>query len=119
MGTVTVENLSLHFNTAGATPVIALNNLSMKIPDKQFAVIVGPSGCGKSSLLDIIAGLRDPTTGDCKLDGKVIHGPAKERGMVFQNYSLFPGSPCSGTWSSGCPCKASRRRKSPNAPATM
>jgi len=90
MGTVTVENLSLHFNTAGATPVIALNNLSMKIPDKQFAVIVGPSGCGKSSLLDIIAGLRDPTTGDCKLDGKVIHGPAKERGMVFQNYSLFP-----------------------------
>jgi ABC-type nitrate/sulfonate/bicarbonate transport system ATPase subunit len=90
MGTVTVENLSLHFNARGNTPVIALNDLSMTIPDKQFAVIVGPSGCGKSSLLDIIAGLREPTGGHCKLDGKVIHGPAKERGMVFQNYSLFP-----------------------------
>ena len=74
----------------GSSPVIALNSLSMKIPDKQFAVIVGPSGCGKSSLLDIIAGLKEPTAGHCKLDGKVIHGPAKERGMVFQNYSLFP-----------------------------
>lgn len=90
MGTVTVENLSLHFNALGASPVIALNNLSMSIPDKQFAVIVGPSGCGKSSLLDIIAGLREPTGGKCKLDGQTIHGPAKERGMVFQNYSLFP-----------------------------
>jgi NitT/TauT family transport system ATP-binding protein len=90
MGTVTVENLSLHFNTGGGAPVIALNNLSMIIPDKQFAVIVGPSGCGKSSLLDIIAGLREPTGGQCRLDGRVVHGPAKERGMVFQNYSLFP-----------------------------
>lgn len=90
MGTVSVENLSLHFKAQGAEPVIALNNLSMTIPDKQFAVIVGPSGCGKSSLLDVIAGLREPTGGQCKLDGKGIHGPAKERGMVFQNYSLFP-----------------------------
>ena len=90
MGTVTVENLSLHFNTRSSSPVIALNNLSMTIPDKQLAVIVGPSGCGKSSLLDIVAGLREPTSGNCSLDGKAIHGPSKERGMVFQNYSLFP-----------------------------
>ena len=63
MGTVTVEDISLHFNSRGSSPVIALNNLSMIIPDKQFAVIVGPSGCGKSSLLDIIAGLKEPTAG--------------------------------------------------------
>ena len=62
----------------------------MQIPDKQFAVIVGPSGCGKSSLLDIIAGLKEPSGGQCTLDGKVIGGPGAERGMVFQNYSLFP-----------------------------
>ncbi len=90
MGTVTVEDISLHFNSRGSSPVIALNSLSMIIPDKQFAVIVGPSGCGKSSLLDIIAGLKEPTAGRCKLDGEVINGPAKERGMVFQSYSLFP-----------------------------
>ena len=90
MGMVTVENLDLRFPTRGGADVIALNNLSMTIPDKEFAVIVGPSGCGKSSLLDIIAGLKEPSGGVCRLDGEPITGPAKERGMVFQNYSLFP-----------------------------
>ena len=90
MGTVTVESLDLRFGKPGAGEVVALNGLSMVIPDKQFAVIVGPSGCGKSSLLDVIAGLRDPSGGVCKIDGNVIHRPGKDRGMVFQNYSLFP-----------------------------
>ena len=90
MGTVSVEALGLRFKSRNGGDVIALNDLNMTIPDKQFAVIVGPSGCGKSSLLDIIAGLKDPTGGVCRLDGKVINGPARERGMVFQNYSLFP-----------------------------
>ncbi|MGE4250263.1 MAG: ABC transporter ATP-binding protein [Parvibaculaceae bacterium] len=90
MGTVTIESLDLRFKAGAGGDIIALNNLSMTIPDKQFAVIVGPSGCGKSSLLDIIAGLKEPSGGICRLDGKPIGGPAKERGMVFQNYSLFP-----------------------------
>jgi NitT/TauT family transport system ATP-binding protein len=90
MGTVTVEALDLRFGKPGAGEVVALNGLSMVIPDKQFAVIVGPSGCGKSSLLDVIAGLREPSGGVCKIDGKVIERPGKDRGMVFQNYSLFP-----------------------------
>ncbi len=90
MGTVNVEDLDLHFKSRHGEDVIALNKLSLTVPDKQFAVIVGPSGCGKSSLLDIIAGLKEPTGGVCRLDGKLIDGPARERGMVFQNYSLFP-----------------------------
>jgi len=90
MGTVTVESLDLRFTSRNGGKVIALNNLSLTVPDKQFAVIVGPSGCGKSSLLDIIAGLKEPSGGICRLDGKPIHGPGRERGMVFQNYSLFP-----------------------------
>jgi NitT/TauT family transport system ATP-binding protein len=90
MGTVTVESLDLRFGKPSAGEVVALNGLSMIIPDKQFAVVVGPSGCGKSSLLDVIAGLRDPSGGVCKIDGNVIHRPGKDRGMVFQNYSLFP-----------------------------
>ena len=90
MGEVSIERVGLSFKSRKGDDVVALNNLSLHIPDKQFAVIVGPSGCGKSSLLDIIAGLKEPTGGLCKLDGQVISGPGAERGMVFQNYSLFP-----------------------------
>lgn len=90
MGAVSIENVGLAFKSRKGDAVVALNSLSMQIPDKQFAVIVGPSGCGKSSLLDIIAGLKEPTGGQCRLDGQVIEGPGAERGMVFQNYSLFP-----------------------------
>lgn len=90
MGTVSVDSIDLRFTSRNGGEVIALNKLSLEVPDKQFAVIVGPSGCGKSSLLDIIAGLKEPSGGVCRLDGKPIHGPGRERGMVFQNYSLFP-----------------------------
>ena len=62
MGAVTVENIRLEFGIKGHS-VVALDNVSLSVPDKQFAVIVGPSGCGKSSLLDIIAGLRRATAG--------------------------------------------------------
>jgi NitT/TauT family transport system ATP-binding protein len=90
MGTVSVDSIDLRFTSRNGGEVIALNKLSLEVPDKQFAVIVGPSGCGKSSLLDIIAGLKEPSGGVCRLDGQPIHGPGRERGMVFQNYSLFP-----------------------------
>ncbi len=89
MGTVTVENIRLEFGSAGHG-VVALDNVSLSVPDKQFAVIVGPSGCGKSSLLDIIAGLRRATAGTCSVDGENVTKPGRQRGMVFQNYSLFP-----------------------------
>ena len=60
------------------------------MPNKQFSVIVGPSGCGKSSLLELIAGLKEPSGGRCLIDGKQISVPGADRGMVFQTYSLFP-----------------------------
>jgi NitT/TauT family transport system ATP-binding protein len=53
-------------------------------------VIVGPSGCGKSSLLDLLAGLTKPSSGQILLDGKPIDGPGMDRGIVFQQYALFP-----------------------------
>jgi NitT/TauT family transport system ATP-binding protein len=89
MGTVSVENIRLEFGAKGHG-VVALDNVSLSVPDKQFAVIVGPSGCGKSSLLDIIAGLRQATSGTCLVDGQNVTKPGRQRGMVFQNYSLFP-----------------------------
>ncbi len=89
MGTVAVNNVRLEFGNPNS-PVIALDNVSLDVPDKQFAVIVGPSGCGKSSLLDIIAGLKRASGGQCLVDGVPVYRPGRQRGMVFQNYSLFP-----------------------------
>ena len=90
MGYVSIERVDLTFRSKRGTDVIALNDLSLEVPDKQFAVIVGPSGCGKSSLLDLVAGLKETTGGVCKVSGREVHGPGADRGMVFQNYSLFP-----------------------------
>jgi ABC-type nitrate/sulfonate/bicarbonate transport system ATPase subunit len=90
MGVLSIENVSLKFEGRQADAVIALDNLWMEIPNKQFAVIVGPSGCGKSSLLDLIAGLKEPSGGQCRIDGRSISRPGADRGMVFQSYSLFP-----------------------------
>jgi NitT/TauT family transport system ATP-binding protein len=88
MGEVVAEKIRLEFGAG--RKVVALEDVSLTVPDKQFAVIVGPSGCGKSSLLDIVAGLRKPTAGRCLLDGVPVSKPGRQRGMVFQNYSLFP-----------------------------
>jgi NitT/TauT family transport system ATP-binding protein len=89
MGEVVIEKIRLEFGVHGRK-VVALEDVSLTVPDKQFAVIVGPSGCGKSSLLDIVAGLRKPTAGRCMLDDVAVSKPGRQRGMVFQNYSLFP-----------------------------
>lgn len=90
MSRVSVEDVTLVFGEKPGQTVTALENISFELEDKKFAVIVGPSGCGKSSLLYLIAGLNDPTTGLCKIGDQIIKGPGKDRGMVFQTYTLFP-----------------------------
>jgi len=71
-------------------PVTALDRISLEVDENEFSVIVGPSGCGKSSLLRLVAGLIQPTAGAIYLDGKLVTKPGKDRGMVFQSYTLFP-----------------------------
>jgi len=90
MSSVTVDNVTLIFEGRSGHTVTALENISFELEDKKFAVIVGPSGCGKSSLLYLIAGLNEPSSGICKIGDQTIHGPGKDRGMVFQTYTLFP-----------------------------
>jgi len=70
--------------------VRALQQISLAVPDGQFACIVGPSGCGKSTLLSIAAGLILPTEGEVLVGGKPAYSPGADRGMVFQSYSLYP-----------------------------
>lgn len=69
---------------------VALNGVDLDIKENEFICVVGPSGCGKSTLLNIIAGLLEPTSGEVTLDGKKIEGTGAERGVVFQQYALFP-----------------------------
>ena len=70
--------------------MIALNGVDLDIKENEFICVVGPSGCGKSTLLNIIAGLLEPTSGAVYLDGKEVVGTGVERGVVFQQYALFP-----------------------------
>lgn len=70
--------------------VVALNGVSLDIAENEFITVVGPSGCGKSTLLNIIAGLLDATSGKVLCDGKEVKGTGPERGVVFQQYALFP-----------------------------
>lgn len=71
-------------------PVSALQDIHLEVRQGEFMVIVGPSGCGKSTLLDLLAGLTKPSSGQILLDGKAIAGPDLDRGIVFQQYALFP-----------------------------
>ena len=70
--------------------VVALNGIDLDIKENEFVTVVGPSGCGKSTLLNIIAGLTQPSSGSVYCDGKEIKGTGTERGVVFQQYALFP-----------------------------
>ena len=70
--------------------MVALNGVDMDIHENEFICVVGPSGCGKSTLLNIIGGLDVPTEGHVLVDGKEVEGPGPDRGIVFQQYALFP-----------------------------
>ena len=69
---------------------VALDRVSLEIEDNEFVTVVGPSGCGKSTLMNILAGLETPSGGSAVVDGAEVQGPGPERGVIFQQYALFP-----------------------------
>jgi NitT/TauT family transport system ATP-binding protein len=88
-GEIELKNLSMSFGQ-GASQVVAVNGVNLTVAPGEFVSIIGPSGCGKSTLLNVVAGFTPPTEGHALLDGVPITGPGPERGVVFQQYSLFP-----------------------------
>ena len=86
---VRVQDLSKHYPTAGGD-VVAMADVSLEIPSGEFVAVVGASGCGKSTLLRILAGFERPTAGVVEVGGSPVTGPGPDRGVVFQDYGLFP-----------------------------
>lgn len=74
----------------GSHPVLALQNATLEVARGRFASLVGPSGCGKSTLLYILGGFESPTSGAVEALGRPVTGPGIDRGVVFQEYALFP-----------------------------
>jgi len=86
---IVIDGVNKVFQTEGRA-LHALKDISLEIPRGQFTCLLGPSGCGKSTLLNAVAGFALPTSGSILADGRPVTGPGPERGMVFQEYALFP-----------------------------
>ena len=82
---VTVRGVSKNYGN-----VEALRDMTLEFPRGQLTSLLGPSGCGKTTLLKIIAGLLEPTSGEIMVNGKAVNGPGPDRAFVFQDFALLP-----------------------------
>ncbi|GAA1306331.1 ABC transporter ATP-binding protein [Brachybacterium tyrofermentans] len=86
---IQVRDITKHYEVGGKR-FEALGGVSLDVAENEFVTVVGPSGCGKSTLMNILGGLDEPTSGSAVVDGKEVRGPSPERGIIFQQYALFP-----------------------------
>lgn len=86
---ISFQNVTRRFGE-GDKSFLALDRLNLDISDGEFVTVVGPSGCGKSTAMNIAAGLTEVSDGKVLVDGRSVSGPGPERGVIFQQYALFP-----------------------------
>ena len=89
-GRIEIRNIGCSFKKQDGLLMTALKGIDLTIKPGNFVSVIGPSGCGKSTLLRIVAGLQKPTSGEVRIDGVPVSGPGYERGLVFQDPTLFP-----------------------------
>ncbi|MFC6637743.1 ATP-binding cassette domain-containing protein [Sulfitobacter sp. JBTF-M27] len=87
---LSIENLTQRYPDGKGGELTVFEDATFGVEKGEFVVILGHSGCGKSTIMNILAGLADPTGGVVIMDGKEVRGPSLDRGVVFQNYSLLP-----------------------------
>ena len=87
---IAFEAVSRDFAAPDGSRFPALDRFSLAVADGEFVTVVGPSGCGKSTAMAIAAGLTLPTAGRVLVDGRAVRGPGPDRGVIFQQYALFP-----------------------------
>ncbi len=87
---LSIEKLTQRFPDGNGGELTVFENASFGVEKGEFVVILGHSGCGKSTIMNILAGLADPTSGVVIMDDQEVKGPSLDRGVVFQNYSLLP-----------------------------
>jgi NitT/TauT family transport system ATP-binding protein len=88
---IAFQNVHKTFRDAREGRVVhAIEDISLQIGHGEFVTVIGPSGCGKTTLLNILAGFERPSAGQILLEGQPIEGPGADRGVVFQEYALFP-----------------------------
>ena len=89
MGTISLNHVSKTFSDDKIGNVLAVDDVSLEIPDKEIVCVVGPSGCGKSTILNLIAGFESPSSGEITVSDRPVHGAGPDRMVVFQRPALF------------------------------
>jgi NitT/TauT family transport system ATP-binding protein len=108
---IVIEKVSKVYKAESRAPVSALTETTLAVAQGKFICILGPSGCGKSTLLAMVAGLVRPTSGSIRVGGAPVSGPGPERGLVFQDYGLFPWLTVRGNIAFGLTCRGVRRQE--------
>lgn len=108
---ISLRGVTKSFSPRGRTSLTALQDITFDVRAGEFLVLVGPSGCGKSTLLDLVAGLAKPSSGEILLDDRPITGPGLDRGVVFQQYALFPWRTAQANVEFGLEVKGFSRRE--------
>ncbi|HWB50580.1 MAG TPA: ABC transporter ATP-binding protein [Stellaceae bacterium] len=86
---IAFDHVSVAFASARGTMRV-VDDVSYEIRDREFVAVIGPSGCGKTTMMNIVAGFMQPTAGRVLLDGRPVPGPGPDRGVMFQEYGVFP-----------------------------
>ncbi|TCG09722.1 ABC transporter ATP-binding protein [Paraburkholderia steynii] len=108
---ISVRNVGKGFHLNRRGHFVVLEDVSFDVAPGEFVALVGPSGCGKTTLLDLIGGLTLPDRGQILVGGREIDGPGLDRGIVFQQYALFPWKTALGNVEFGLEAKGVGKRE--------